>query len=140
MTGLILAGHASIARGAKEAVVSINDPRSRLIEMARAIRRRAIKCPHEHALHCGAPVPDDQAPQEIILQAAQVAGAFASVRVDAHGDNPPPPLSRANIDPVIALVRVRLAHRDDGLIADGLRAFNSMFGVFSFEPFGHLAG
>jgi len=69
-----------------------------------------MKCPHEHALPSGAPVPDDQAPQEIILQAAQVAGAFAIVRVDAHGDSPPPPLPRANIDSVIALVLARLAH------------------------------
>lgn len=146
LTELIVDGYVSIGEAAESADREHRDqgPRARFCAIAEGVRTWALDHPHEYALLYGSPVPGYSAPTETIVPATRVAVALAGVLVDARRavapDAPPEALVRADLDPAIAVVLPDFAALDDERIADGLMAWTSLFGLLSFELFGHLAG
>ncbi|MEI8405843.1 MAG: TetR/AcrR family transcriptional regulator [Actinomycetes bacterium] len=146
LTALILDGYDAVGAAAEEADATSGErgPRERFARIAAAVRAWALQHPHEYALLYGSPVPGYSAPPETIGPATRVAVAFARVLVDAHHASHPDvaaiPMQRADLDPGISAVLPAFAALPDDLIADGLMAWTSVFGLISFELFGHLVG
>ena len=146
LTALILDGYDAIGAAAEDADAASGQrrPRQRFAHIAAAVRSWAHEHPHEYALLYGSPVPGYSAPPETIWPATRVAVAFARVLVDAHHeahpDMAPVPMNRADLDPGISGVLPDFAALPDDLIADGLMAWTAVFGLISFELFGHLIG
>ena len=145
LTALIIDGYGSIGAAAEAADQAHRDatPRRRFSAIAAAVRAWALDHPHEYALLYGSPVPGYSAPPETIGPATRVAVAFANVLVDAHrsgSEVQSPVVGREDLDPSIASVMPAFAALDDDLIAAGLMAWSSVFGLISFELFGHLLG
>ena len=115
--------------------------------MCRAVRAWALANPHEYALVYGSPVPDYRAPVDTVAHAARVANALARIPIEAAARRATAP----HVDPETAADDVdRALHGDDlrGLMVDvppevvtrSLIAWTELFGLISFELFGHLEG
>lgn len=118
----------------------------RWMALGRAVRRWALERPTEYALLYGGPVPGYAAPERTVdpgtrvsalvvelLAAADHAGAIAprpdlpiptSVTRDLHGIKD----------------AFRAADLDDEVLARGMLAWSSLFGLISFEVFGQFTG
>jgi AcrR family transcriptional regulator len=137
-----LAGHIEAADAARPRA----DTRGRWRAMAHAARQWAIARPHEYALVYGSPVPGYSAPQETIGPAARVPVALLGPAGDAWArgladpETNGPPLS-----PVLAgqteLIAAALAPGLPGpLLTRWAICWTQLFGMISFELFGHLVG
>ncbi len=145
LTMLIIEAYDSLGAAAELAARrSVADPApQRLVAVARAIRRWALKHPHEYALIYGSPVPGYEAPQDTIGPAARVALALVGVVVDAHRDGTLrlPRQADVVISPAFAadldvLRRELAAPMPDQVLARLLIAWTQLFGMISFELFG----
>lgn len=68
-----------------------------------------------------------------------MTAALARVLVDAYGSaHSPTPIRDAVLDPAIGQAMPAFAGLPEELIATGLMAWTSVFGLVSFELFGHL--
>jgi AcrR family transcriptional regulator len=112
-----------------------------------AIRAWAVAHPHEYALVYGSPVPGYRAPEDTIGPASRVtfvlarmvdeaarAGELAPLG-DGHGL---PPLDVSVIDECRRLADLAFPHAPDEVVVRAVIAWTQLFGMISFELFGHF--
>lgn len=119
---------------------------ARWLAVGRAVRSWALTNPHRYALLYGSPVPGYQAPRDTVDPASRTTRVLARIVVDAAAggqlqppESPPPPGA------AWAVVAEEVAARGlPGLGPEGvlraLMAWTQLFGMVSFELFGHLVG
>jgi AcrR family transcriptional regulator len=145
LTLLIIGAYDALGAAAERAEAKVPRPdlAGRWYAVGRAVRRWALKHPHEHALIFGSPVPGYAAPQTTIGPAARVpvllitllVDAVAGGRVDLTAIGPVDDAVRASIAPVRGQVPPELP---DDLLVGGLIAWTHLIGAVSFELFGHF--
>ena len=144
LTRLILDGYDAVGAAAEEADDPTAAPAERWLAVCRAVRRWALAHPHEYALLYGSPVPGYQAPPDTVPAAIRVGvvlgrvlgdAARAGLLPDAAGE------TTGTITPAVAEV-LGGDHPalDDRVRSRGLLAWSALFGVVSFELFGHFTG
>lgn len=118
--------------------------RERWTAVCRSAREWAREHPHEYALIFGSPVPGYHAPQQTVAPARRVALVPVRVLRDAcvQGVLAPVPDDPA-LPPALAVEVGRLAAElapevPPALLTRGIVAWTQLFGMISFELFGHL--
>ncbi len=136
---------------ADEAVVDRADTRARWMASCRATRRWAMTRPHEYALLYGSPVSGYAAPQDTVVPATRVVVRLVTIIVAAHREGSAAPLApagapagfAASIQQAVAAIEAVGGSAGDvpaELVGRSLMAWSALFGVISFELWGHLVG
>ncbi len=148
LTALIIDAYDSLGECAERAAArsAQQPPRERWLAVSRAIRRWALRQPNEWALLFGSPVPNYRAPEVTVSHAARVALALVTVVRDAKAAGAlrspraavevPPPV-QAELEALTADLDVDLGPDVAGEL---VLAWTQLFGLISFELFGHLRG
>ena len=151
LTALIVDAYDSLGSLTEEVAAGC-DPRDyhhRWWAAAHAIRDWALARPHDYALLYGSPVPGYRAPDLTIGPASRVTVVLASIVGDAAaagalqppvGPAAPPPLSEAALVEADRLVEAAFAGVDPSVAIRAVMAWTQLFGMVSFELFGHLEG
>ncbi|MCD0482655.1 TetR/AcrR family transcriptional regulator [Streptacidiphilus sp. ASG 303] len=144
LTALIIDAYDALGERAEAAVAAAppGDARARWRALCHAVRDWALAHPHEYALVYGTPVPGYRAPQATVEPAARVALAMAAVLRDAPaGGRPGARVPEGELAGQLSALAAQLAPGvDPALLARGLAAWTQLFGMVSFELFGHLVG
>lgn len=147
LTLLIIDAYDDLGDAAERAdgAVAREELASRWLAICRAVRRWALKNPHSYSLIFGSPVPGYAAPQDTIRPATRVPALLIAILLDGARSGglrkPQPPLApltdamKRSIAPIRAQVSGEVS---DELLVGGLTAWTHLFGVVSFELFGHL--
>ncbi len=127
LTLLIIEAYDHLGAAMEKAVKGAgDDPRQRWRAVATAILTWARRHPHEYALVYGSPVPGYAAPPDTIGPATRVYAALADPLRHAAGDAAPTgPIADIGVD------------GDESAVAPILGAWMQVFGMVSFELFGH---
>lgn len=148
LTELIVDAYNALGEAVEAAVRSgdRDDLLERWMRICRAVRGWAIDNPHEYALIYGSPVPGYVAPQTTTDPATRVSLMLLELLADAVrlgrvGPSPPssdvvPAGLDADFDRLTTLVGETIP---DWLLVRGMAAWMQLFGMISFELFGHLA-
>jgi len=108
-----------------------------------AVRAWALANPHEYALVYGSPVPGYRAPADTVAPASRVTMVLVRLLVaDAAGRPPVPPSDADAIDRRLhddALREVMPGVAPE-IVTRSLMAWAQLFGLISFELFGHFVG
>ena len=152
LTALIVEAYEALAERARaaEAAVPRRDLRGRWRAVCRATRVWAVEHPHEYALVYGSPVPGYRAPEATIEPASRVPLLLLGVLRDAQagGTAAPTPAPTAVAGTVPPQLRAQLSalaataapELPPDVLARALIAWTQLFGMISFELFGHLVG
>lgn len=147
LTVLILEGYA--AQGdeveAAEARVPRDDHVGRILAVAQAARGFALAHPHDYALLYGSPVPGYRAPAATTIQAARPTLVLAQVLVDANAGQrlvaPGPSWGLdEGLEPHLREALPGMDQLGPGVLGQGVFAWSAIYGLISFEVFGHLVG
>ena len=144
LTALIVDAYDALGEAAERAdtAARTGDLRSRWLAVCRAVRAWAVAHPHEYALVYGSPVPGYAAPQATIVPASRVgevlcglvavgiAAGTVDPRLDATGAD-------ATLAPDIAPSMGLPTDAGGSLAARAIFAWTSLYGLISFELFGH---
>ncbi len=146
LTELILAGYDQLGEAAEQAEAGCDrgDLRGRFAATARAVRSWGAAHPHHYALLYGSPVPGYAAPEETAGPASRVPLVLSGILRDAAVAGAPPP-PRPGPEPdsgilepeVLTTVLAGVAPR---AATEAVLVWASLFGVVSFELFGHFVG
>lgn len=139
LTLLIVEAYNDLA-DALEAVPSVKDGRRLWRARCRALRTWALHHRHEYALLYGSPVPGYAAPEDTIGPATRVYAALLDPlrQTGARGANAAlPRVLRADAERVAATLGLRSS---PDKVTRALGAIASVFGLVSFELFGHTKG
>jgi len=123
-----------------EAKVDRNEYFERFAATGKAIRRWALAHPHEYALIFGTPIPNYQAPPETIVAASRVVLVLATIVNDLPRKQHVRrvgTLKASDLEPGIAAFLVGATPSQAGR---ALATWSSLFGLISFELFGHFVG
>jgi AcrR family transcriptional regulator len=143
LTTLIIEAYDALGAAAERADDPDAEPRPRWRAVCRATRSWALSHPHEYALVYGSPVPGYAAPQSTVAPAARVGALLCRIVADG--------IAAERIGPVAdpdglagtlvpgSAARVGLPEGDTGevMAARAIIAWTSLFGLISFELFGH---
>ncbi|SEL93597.1 TetR/AcrR family transcriptional regulator [Streptacidiphilus jiangxiensis] len=146
LTALIMDAYNALGERAEAAVAAApaDDPRERWRALCGSVRDWAKEHPHEYALLYGTPVPGYRAPEETVTAALRVILALLSVLRGAahHLDlrTPVRPLRGALAEQAAGLVAVLTPEVSAGVLTRAVVAWTQLFGMISFELFGHLVG
>lgn len=140
------AAEVAIAEGAVEEAAAATTgpgartPRARWTAVCCAVRAWAVAHPHEYALIYGSPVPGYSAPQATVAPASRVAHVLLSVLRDAHRTDgvAPPPLTRELRAEAERLTADLAPDLPPALVVAFVGAWCQLFGLISFEVFGHF--
>lgn len=145
LTRLIVEAYDSLGAAAEaaESEVARDDLHGRFVAIGRAVRDWALEHPHEYALIYGSPVPGYRAPQDTIPPASRVPTLLVGVLHDALAADRVMLPTDADAAAVAATALAPLAGAlppdlPPGVMAGGILAWSSLFGLVSFELFGHL--
>ena len=141
LTELIIRGYDELGAAVEKAESELarERPRQRFVAVGQALRTWALEHPQHWALLYGSPVPGYVAPEDTIGPATRVALVLAAILRDAAGtgsaaaDEP-----TAGLEP--ELLATVLAGVEPELAATGILAWITIYGLVSFELFGHLVG
>ena len=143
LTTLIIDAYDSIGEAVERAEAAIDraDLYGRWWAAASAVRDWGQARPQEYGLVYGSPVPGYEAPQATVAPASRVPLVLAGILRDAwlaHGDAPLPAVAseEGDLEGVVA----PLLGLPAGVVATGVLAFVQLFGLVTFELFGHLVG
>jgi AcrR family transcriptional regulator len=144
LTQLIIDGYDALGAAAEEADDPGAPPAARWVGVCRAVRAWALAHPHEYALLYGSPVPGYKAPQDTVPAAVRVGVVLGRVLGDAARSGQLPVAGGRHtgaLSPETAEV-LGGDHPalDDTVRARALLAWSALFGVLSFELFGHFVG
>lgn len=143
LTALIIDAYNALGDRAEAAAAAhpAAAPRARWRAVCHAVRAWAIDRPHEYALLYGTPVPGYAAPAETIAPAARVLRALAVV-LPPHADPPGPlrPLAPELGVQVHVVAEALAPELPPPLLARALAVLTQLFGMISFELFGHFVG
>lgn len=140
LTALIIDAYNAVGEEAEAAAAGERGPRERWRAICAAVRSWALAHPHEYALVYGSPVPGYQAPSATIGPASRVPLALIKVVRDAApapGEDTLPPDLAEQAERVIAEVN---AGMPAPVMTRVLVAWTQLYGMVSFELFGHLVG
>ena len=144
LTALIVEAYDAVGEAAERAVAGAEpNVADRWLALAGAVRAWAIAHPHQYALVYGSPVPGYAAPTTTVDPAARVALAFLGVIADgvAEGEILPGPSAprSAAVHADFDVLRDLLGRKvPDRVMHRGLAIWTQLFGLVSFELFGHL--
>jgi AcrR family transcriptional regulator len=145
LTALIIDAYEAVAIAAEQAEQSASRAgvAARWLAIARAIRLWAVAHPHEYALIYGSPVPGYRAPVDTVPASARVSFVFLRLLADgvASGEievGEPMPIPRAIHADFTALRDQSAVEVSDQILARGFMVWTELFGMISFELFGHL--
>ncbi|WP_300007936.1 TetR/AcrR family transcriptional regulator [Pseudonocardia sp.] len=144
LTALIVEAYDALGETAERAAAAAaaGDLRDRWLAVCRAVRGWALAHPHEYALVYGSPVPGYAAPQATIVPASRVgevlcrlvAEGIADGAVDPHLDATG---ADATLEPDVAPSMGLPVDSGGSLAARAIFAWTSLYGMISFELFGH---
>ena len=151
LTALIVDAYDSLGTVAEEADARCtrDDFGTRWAAVGQAVRGWARSHPHEYALVYGSPVPGYRAPQGTIGPASRVTSVLAGIVNDASSEGalrldltPPglPPLPAHVAAEARRLAEVAFPGTPDDAVIRAIEAWTQLFGMVSFELFGHLEG
>lgn len=144
LTALIIDAYNALGERAEAAVAAApaDDPRARWRALCHAVRDWARAHPHEYALVYGTPVPGYRAPRETVEPAARVALTLVEVVRGAPADQRPAVRTPTGelAEQLTALAAQIAPEVGAAALARGLIAWTQLFGMVSFELFGHLVG
>lgn len=154
LTALLIADYDELG-AAVEAADAAAGPRAgaRWVAVCRAIRTWSLAHPGDFALLFGSPVPGYAAPRETVEPASRTTLTIVRVVADAQGESasagrhgsPVPPTAAPGVvgaavaDGVASLHAFGLDLPEEVLVRT-LMAWTTVFGVISFELFGHYVG
>jgi len=143
LTALIVDAYNDLGAVAEASVAASigHPPLDRLVALACAIREWARSSVHEYALIFGTPIPNYVAPEATIAPAARIPYAFAATLGSAtppHRDFGPGGLPSGTLD--LDALSVVLGDLDPDATARALLIWSSVFGLLTFELFGHFVG
>lgn len=142
LTHLIINGFNAISDVVAAAVDAHGQetPRVRLRVLASATREFFIDNPHIFALLYGTPIPGYQAPQDTVAPASRVGELMLALIVEARSRGPKAPRVEASTQLIdgIAPLRAAMPDADPDVLAVGIAAWNQLYGLISFELFGHF--
>jgi AcrR family transcriptional regulator len=145
LTALIVEAFDAVGDAAEraDAAVARGDHAGRWLATCDAVRDWARANPHQYALVYGTPVPGYEAPADTVDPAARVSLVLLRLLVDvaATGPETTPMRTTKAVRSDLAALREQFAPGvPDELLADGMRAWTTLFGHVSYELFGHFAG
>ncbi len=151
LTALIVDAYDSLGAAAEEADAGSgqDDFGARWSAVGHAVRDWARSHPHEYALVYGSPVPGYRAPQDTIGPASRVTSVLAGIvndasRVGALSESPPAPgLAPLPVQAAVEarrLVDAAFPATTEEVVLRSVAAWTQLFGMVSFELFGHLEG
>ena len=108
------------------------------------MRRWALDHPHEYALLYGSPVPGYAAPPDTVPAAVRVGAVLGGGLGDAAragGLRPPPGGGTGTVSrDQVEVLGGEHPDLDDAVRARAVLAWSGLYGLVSFELFGHLTG
>ncbi|WP_435971399.1 TetR/AcrR family transcriptional regulator [Streptomyces sp. Qhu_M48] len=142
LTALIVDAYDALGAAAEQAASATagQRPLDRWTAVCRAVRAWAVAHPHEYALIYGSPVPGYTAPQDTIGPAARVGLVLIEITRGAHhGEG----VALAPLPEALAPEAARLAadvapDLPPALAVTLVAAWSQLFGLVSFEVFGHF--
>jgi AcrR family transcriptional regulator len=149
LTALIIDAYDALGAAVEQAEATIDraDHVARWCAAAAAIREWAQAHPQEYGLVFGSPVPGYVAPQDTVVPAARVPFLLAAILRDAYEAHALEGVgsrdergSGSGLDPSFTTSAMPLAGLPGEVVAAGVRAWSELFGLISFELFGHLKG
>ncbi|MFD7503412.1 TetR/AcrR family transcriptional regulator [Streptomyces sp. NPDC059850] len=148
LTALIVDAYDAIGAAAEAALAATRGddaPVARWTAVCRAARSWALAHPHEYALIYGSPVPGYSAPEATNAPAARIALTLVAVARDAHAGGALRVPEAAELPEgvradVAALADVLEAELPAEALAALVAAWAQLFGLISFELFGHFHG
>jgi AcrR family transcriptional regulator len=144
LTALIVEAYDAVGGAAEQALADVGeDVTTRWLALAGAVRSWAIAHPHQYALVYGSPVPGYAAPTTTVDPAARVSLAFLGIVADGVADGGIQPGSAAPRSPAVhadleALRELLGRPVPDRVLHRGFAVWTQLFGLVSFELFGHL--
>ncbi len=124
-----------------DAKLSTAGHRERFVGVARAVRRWALRHPHDYALIFGTPVSGYVAPAGTIVAATRVSAVLGRILSQAEADTTtasPSAAERAMVD--VDAVTAVTGPLSGPRVIDALSAWSAIYGLISFELFGHFVG
>ncbi|MGO9557935.1 MAG: TetR/AcrR family transcriptional regulator [Acidimicrobiales bacterium] len=149
LTSLIIEAYDAIGEAVEASSASFppRDIEARFRAACNAVRTFAKVRPHEYSLIYGSPVPGYMAPEATVPAAARVPLVLAGLLREASeaglleptpgATGPLPPSTRSDLEAVIELAFPDLAPE---VLARGILVWVELFGLVSFELYGHLVG
>jgi AcrR family transcriptional regulator len=148
LTALIVDAYDAIGAAAEaaDAACPAGDFGGRWRAVGLAVRAWALASPHEYALVYGSPVPGYRAPEDTIGPASRVTlvmaglvdgAARAGVLTPADGPGLPP-LDAALRHESRRMADVAFPHASAEVVVRAVIAWTQLFGMISFELFGHF--
>ena len=122
-----------------DAKLSTAGHRERFVGVARAVRRWALRHPHDYALIFGTPVSGYVAPADTIVAATRVSAVLGRILSQADTTTSPPSAAERAMVDVDAVTAVTGPLSGPRMI-DALSAWSAIYGLISFELFGHFVG
>ena len=143
LTALILDAYNDLGTAVERADARVDRAatRQRFLATGRAIRRWALRHPHEYALIFGTPVPGYVAPEQTIEAAVRVTRVLGSIVAESKisvGDIALAPSWRSML--WWESVESVMGPASPDVVVKSLRAWAEIFGCISFELFGHFVG
>ena len=151
LTALIIDAYDALGAAAEAADrgVESDDFGGRWRSVGRAVRGWALEHPHEYALVYGSPVPGYRAPEDTVGPASRVTLALARiVREASEAGSLRPPATGHRLLPLAGAGAVEARRLADAAFPSvgeetalrALGAWTQLFGMVSFELFGHFHG
>lgn len=142
LTALIVDAYDAVGAAAEQAAAEAagQRPLDRWTAVCRAVRAWAVDHPHEYALIYGSPVPGYTAPEDTIGPASRVGLVLVETARGAHtGEGVALPPLPEGLRPEAARLAADLAPDLPPALAVMLvSAWSQLFGLVSFEVFGHF--
>lgn len=146
LTALIVDSYDALGDAVEHAVTGQEQPFERWCASCHAVRGWSRANPREYALIYGSPVPGYQAPQETVPSASRVMlaaleavrAAYATGEISDAGTRPELPARLSG--QLRALARQTAPELPEDVLLRTLIAWTQLFGMLSFELFGHLVG
>ena len=149
LTALIVDAYDAVGEAAEaaDAVCRRDDYGARWRAMGLAVRAWSLANPHEYALVYGSPVPGYRAPEATIGPASRVTLVMARMIDEAArngallepiGDADLPPLDVEVLVETRRLADLAFPHAPDEVVVRSVIAWTQLFGMISFELFGHF--
>jgi AcrR family transcriptional regulator len=149
LTALIVDAYDAIGQAAEDADAGCrrDDYGGRWRAMGLAVRAWAVANPHEYALVYGSPVPGYRAPEATIGPASRVTlvmarmideAAHEGALVEPVGVDDLPPLDVEVLVEARHLADLAFPHVPDEVVVRSVIAWTHLFGMISFELFGHF--
>jgi AcrR family transcriptional regulator len=146
LTALIIDAYHAMGDAAEAAFDAAPDPRGQWRAVYRAVRDWARAHAREYALVYGSPVPGYRAPQDTVAPAARVPLLLLEpIRACWSAGTLAPAFEGPPLSPPLRAQATRLAAEvSPGLpaavVARAIVAWTQLYGMISFELFGHLVG